>query len=304
MLHYNENETLMAYAPSSSATPSETRDRLRLALSRFYKLEQFDLFFAPSLHIARVLLSQLFLRQEQARNQTRYASHYPVTELNILPAIPLMAGNIMLVPHVDLPNARVRPLRDCQNQGVTEASESFASVLHHNLIDDAHLFVTRLDRHAEICGDLVLVALRTCDFSTLVRSELRLFEQGLSLTAVDAALRRFDDPQWRPYNAATVDALSLPGPMSLHSSHQPGLPFASFNLPPAIITTLCDAEDVVKWPQQARLQLNANVRGSGKKSINMTHQLGKRLQTLLGCGGKSEKGAGRSTGAAIGPERQ
>ena len=294
----------MAHASSSSATPSGTRDRLRLALSRFYKLEQFDLFFTPSLHVARVLLSQLFLRQEQARNQTRYASHYPVTELNVLPAIPLMAGNIMLVPHVDLPNGRVRSLRDCQKQGVTEASESFASVLHQTLIDEAPLFVTRLDRHAEICGDLVLVALRTCDFSTLVRSELRLFEQGLTLTAVNDALRRFDDPAWRPYNAATVDALSLPGPSGVHSSHQPGLPFASFSLPPSMITTLGDAEDVVKWPQQARLQLNANVRSNGKKSVNMTYQLGKRLQALFGAGGKSEKGAGRSTGAGNGPESQ
>jgi hypothetical protein len=119
----------MAPLLSSSDSWSEARDRLRLSLSRLYKLEQFDLFFTPSLHVARVLLSQLFLRQEQARNQTRYASHYPVTELNVLPAIPLMAGNIMLVPHIDLPRGAVRPLRDCQNQGVTEASESFAIVM-------------------------------------------------------------------------------------------------------------------------------------------------------------------------------
>lgn len=283
----------MAHRSLSSETSAEARHRLRLALSRFYRLEQFDLFFAPSLHVAQVLLSQLFLRQEQARNQHRYASHFPVTELNILPAVPLIAGSIMLVPHVELPNGRVRPLRDCQNQGVTEASESFASVLHQKLIDEAHLFVTRLDRHAEICSDLVLVALRTHDFSTLVRSELRLFEQGLTLTATHEALRRFDDPHWRPYNAATVDALSLSDPLPLNSCHQPGLPFASFNVPAAVITSLSDAEDVVKWPQQARLLLNANVRGSGKKSVNMTHHLSRRLQFLLGSGGKSEKASGR-----------
>jgi len=292
----------MAHAPLSSETSAEARDRLRLALSRYYKLEQFDLFFTPSLRVAQVLLSQLFLRQEQARNQTRYASHYPVTELNILPAIPLVAGNIRLVPHVELPQGRVRPLRDCQNQGVTEASESFASVLHQKLIDEAHLFVTRLDRHAEICSDLVLVALRTHDFSTLVRSELRLFEQGLMLTATDEALHRFDDPLWRPYNAATVDALSLPGPLSITSCHQPGLPFASFDVPASLISTLTDAEDVVKWPQQARLQLNANVRGSGKRSVNMTHQLCRRLTSLLSTGVKSEKVSGGAAEAGFGPE--
>jgi len=279
----------MAHGPLSSETSAEARHRLRLALSRFYRLETFDLFFAPSMHVAKVLLSQLFLRQEQARNQNRYASHYPVTELNNLPAVPLIAGSIMLVPHVELPHGRVRPLRDCQNQGVTEASESFASVLHQKLIDEAHLFVTRLDRHAEICSDLVLVALRTHDFSTLVRSELRLFEQGLSLTATDEALRRFNDPQWRPYNTATVDALSLSGPLPLNSCHQPGLPFASFHIPASVISALSDAEDVVKWPQQARLLLKANVRGSGKKSVNMSNHMSLRLQSLLSAGGKSEK---------------
>ncbi|MBN9931585.1 hypothetical protein HZD82_26890, partial [Pantoea agglomerans] len=39
----------------------------------------------------------------------------------------------------------------------------------------------------------------------------------------------------------------------LNSCHQPGLPFASFNVPASVITSLSDAEDVVKWPQQARL---------------------------------------------------
>ncbi|MDH2067482.1 DUF6024 family protein [Pantoea sp. GD03673] len=291
----------MAHGPLSSETSAEARHRLRLALSRFYRLEQFDLFFAPSLHVAKVLLSQLFLRQEQARNQNRYASCFPVTELNILPAVPLIAGSIMLVPHVELPDGRVRPLRDCQKQGVTEASESFASVLHQKLIDEADLFVTRLDRHAGICSDLVLVALRTHEFSTLVRSELRLFEQGLTLTATHDALRRFDDPQWRPYNAATVDALSLSGPLPLNSCHQPGLPFASFDVPASIISALSDAEDVVKWPQHARLQLNADVRGSGKKSVNMTHHLSRRLQFLLSAGGKSENAPGRPAGSGSGP---
>ncbi|MDF2041543.1 MULTISPECIES: DUF6024 family protein [unclassified Pantoea] len=292
----------MAHSPLSSETSAEARHRLRLALSRFYRLEQFDLFFAPSLHVAQVLLSQLFLRQEQARNQQRYALRYPITELSNLPAVPLIAGSIMLVPHIELPNGRVRPLQDCQNQGVTEASESFASVLHQRLIDESHLFVTRLDRHAEICSDLVLVALRTHDFSTLVRSELRLFEQGLTLNATYEALRRFDDPLWRPYNAATVDALSLSSPLPLNSCHQPGLPFASFNVPASLISALSDADDVVKWPQLARLQLNANVRGSGKKSVNMTHHLSRRLQFLLSAGGKSEKASVRPGGSGSGPE--
>ncbi|WP_309484692.1 DUF6024 family protein [Candidatus Pantoea persica] len=158
--------------------PFEMRDWLRTLLSHHYRLEQYDLFFAPSLHVARILLSQLFLRQEQARNQTRYAMHFPVTELNVLPPVPLMAGNINFVAHVDLPWGVVRPPRECQQLGVVDASESFASVLHEEVINHARLFVARLDRHADLPDGLVLVALRTADFSTLVRSELRCLSRG------------------------------------------------------------------------------------------------------------------------------
>lgn len=271
--------------------PFEARDRLRTLLSRHYRLEQYDLFFAPSLHVARILLSQLFLRQEQARNQTRYAMHFPVTELNVLPAVPLMAGNINFVTHVDLPWGVVRPLRECQQQGVVDASESFASVLHEEVISHARLFVARLDRHADLPGGLVLVALRTADFSTLVRSELRLFEQGLPLDAPAlAALLRSKEQGWRPFNHASVDAVTISAPVLLASSHQPGLPFASFALSSTLLAALPPAEDLELWPQQGRLLVRASNRGGGKKRTNLTPQIARRVLALLSPGGKSEKG--------------
>ncbi|WP_313687456.1 DUF6024 family protein [Pantoea sp.] len=76
-------------ARQNASARAAARDRLRGLLSRHYRLEQYDLFFVPSLHIARVLLSQLFLRQEQARNQSRYASQYRASELSVLPAVPV-----------------------------------------------------------------------------------------------------------------------------------------------------------------------------------------------------------------------
>jgi len=270
--------------------PSEARDRLRTLLSRHYRLEQYDLFFAPSLHVARILLSQLFLRQEQARNQTRYATHFPVTELNVLPAVPLMAGNINFVAHIELPYGRVRPLHLCQQQGVVDVSESFASVLHEEVINHARLFVARLDRHADLPGGLVLVALRTADFSTLVRSELRLFEQGLPLdTPVLAALARSKEQGWRPYNQASVEAISLSLPLPIASGHQAGLPFASFALSRAQLALLAPASDVELWPQQSYLLVRASQRGGGRKQTNLTPQIGRRVQTLFNTGGKSEK---------------
>lgn len=273
-----------------SERPSAKRDRLRIILSRHYRMEQYDLFFVPSMHVARVLLSQLFLRQEQMRNQTRYASHFPVTELNVLPAVPLMAGNINLVSHIGLPQGVIYPLNERQRQGVVDASESFASVLHDRVINEANLFVTCLDRHAALPGGLVMVALRTADFSTLVRSELRLFEQGLPLNdAVNAAMNRIREESWHPYNVACVDKISLTTPVLLNSSHQPGLPFASFTLPKYLLATLEAADDLQCWLQQDRLVVRVSQRGSGRKSVNHTQRLSKRLQMLFSPGGKSEK---------------
>jgi hypothetical protein len=277
-------------ASQNASARAAARDQLRGLLSRHYRLEQYDLFFAPSLHIARVLLSQLFLRQEQARNQTRYASQYPVSELSILPAVPVMAGNISLIEHVDVFRGRVRALPECQSQGVTDASESFATLLHRRLINEARLFVTRLDHHAQLGTDLVLIALRTHDFSTLVRSELRLFEQGLALgDAPEQALAQMATAQWRPYNIASVDTITLEAPFSLQSLQQPGLSFALLPMMPGKLPNT-PQPDLHLWPEQGRALLRANVRGSANKSQNMTAKLAKRLRELLNSGRNSENG--------------
>ncbi|MBY4837958.1 DUF6024 family protein [Pantoea sp. DY-5] len=265
----------------ASARAAAARDKLRGSLSRYYRLENFDLFFAPSLHISRVLLSQLFLRQEQSRNHTRYASHYPVSELSVLPTLPMTAGNIALVDHVDMQQGRVRALSECQSHGVTDASESFATQLHKRLVSDARLFVARLDRHSALCGDLVLIALRTADFSTLVRSELRLFEQGLALGgAPEQALAMMKDNEWRPYNIAMVEKIALDSPFILHSIQQPGLPFALFPLPKGLNASELP-QDIQVLPEQAQLRLRADVRGGVNKQLNVTPALKKRLKDLL-----------------------
>lgn len=270
--------------PHATARAAAARDQLRGLLSRHYRLENYDLFFAPSLHIARVLLSQLFLRQEQARNQTRYASQYPVSELSVLPAVPMMAGNIALVEHVDMQQGRVRSLAECQSQGVTDASESFATLLHKRLISDARLFVARLDRHAALGQDLVLIALKTCDFSTLVRSELRLFEQGLAFgDALDQALQSMENSNWRPFNIASVENITLDAPIELQSIQQHGLPFALFALPAGVRFPQLP-QDVQVLAGHNRLRLQADVRGGLNKHQNVTLTLKKRLKDVLNLG--------------------
>lgn len=268
-------------ASQQASARAAVRDQLRGLLSRHYRLENHDLFFAPSLHIAQVLLSQLFLRQEQARNNTRYAAHYPVSELSVLPAVPMLAGNIALIAHVDEKTGRVRPLSECQSQGVTDASASFATGLHKRLVSEARLFVAQLNRHAALSDNLVLIALRTHDFSTLVRSELRLFEQGLTLgEAPQQALDSMAQSDWKPFNIACVEAITLETPCYLHSVQQPGLPFALFPLP-ADLTLTRLPPDATLLPETHCLCLHASVRGNGNKTQNVTAALKKRLRELL-----------------------
>ncbi|WP_130834265.1 DUF6024 family protein [[Erwinia] mediterraneensis] len=276
------------------ASTSSDHNTLRALLSRHYRLEQFDLFFVPSLHIARIILSQLFLRQEQARNHSRYAALYPISELNILPAVPVNAGSIALVPHVDIPQGRVCGLKECHSRGVTDATESFATLLHEQLVDEASLFVSRLDRHADLSADLVLIALRTQDFSTLVRSELRLFEQSMPLDeAVKAALARMKSADWRPWNVAVVDALQVAATGGLHACQQPGLPFACFTLTPEQRLRLPERLDrgMHFWPREKKLQVDAWARSNGKKRVNMTQNVRKRVTALFSGDIKSEKSA-------------
>ena len=193
---------MLAFASVSSNQAASVRDRLRISLSRHYRLDQFDLFFASSLDVARLLLSRLFLQQEQMRNQSRYAARYPVSELNVMPAIAVTAENVALVAHVDTIGRTVRALKACHSLGVTDASESFATMLHDTLLADASLFLARLDRHADL-ADMVLIALRTTDFSTLMRSKLRLFEQGMALAEpTSRALARMQEPEWQRNNRA------------------------------------------------------------------------------------------------------
>lgn len=275
---------MAAFASALTDQAAFMRDRLRILLSRYYRLDPFDLFFASSLNAARVLLSQLFLKEEQMRSQSRYAARYPVSELSVRPAISVTAESIALIAHVDIAHGQVRALSACRRLGVTDASESFATMLHDSLINEASLFITRLDRHTDLACNMVMIALRTQDFSTLMRSRLRLFEQGMALTApTETALMRMQSPGWQPYNVAVVDAINLMKSASLRSCHQPGLPFACFapapfqRLPPAL-----SAEAGLRFSQQGgALQVHVCARGSGKTSDNMTQNVNKGVAALI-----------------------
>lgn len=151
-------------------------NKLRQAISRRYKLENHDIFFVPSMAAGRVILSHLFHRQELARSAARQGCNLPASELHYSAAQPGEPGIVPLISHVDPASGDISDLRDCRGKGVVDATHSFASALHEELVRDSEIFIAPLDK--PLAAALAIIALRTADFSTLLRSELRLFEQS------------------------------------------------------------------------------------------------------------------------------
>ncbi|WP_437608660.1 DUF6024 family protein [Erwinia sp. V71] len=258
------------------------RTELRQHLFRQYKLENHDIFFVPSVRVGLVILSHLFHKQEVAR----CVSRQPVSELLNHPAVQIgEPGNVPLLQHVDPGTGEVRSLRHSQGKGVVDASDSFATLLHEELVRDSEIFVAPLNHHAALAGGLAVIVLRTADFSTLMRSELRLFEASTALPKpLEESLAIIRNGHWQPYNMARVGAIQL---MDMDgrdfiSASQPGLHFCCF---PQL--KLSEAEqqrikssDVRYFPATQTLRINCRERGDGKSAIDTTARVTARLAQL------------------------
>ncbi|WP_156322033.1 DUF6024 family protein [Winslowiella iniecta] len=189
--------------------PAEQRadtlhNQLRQSLSRLYKLENHDIFFVKSVAVGLVILSHLFHKQEVARCVARQASQLPASELLDRHAARLGdPGTVPVIRHVNPRTGQVNSLRDCEGKGVVDASDSFATTLHDELVRDSAIFITPLHLHASLSTGLAMIALRTSEFSTLMRSELRLFEAStVPAKPLADALGKIHSSHWQPYNLA------------------------------------------------------------------------------------------------------
>ncbi|WP_426816820.1 DUF6024 family protein [Winslowiella sp. 2C04] len=192
-------------ADTSSEKDAKTlHNQLRQALSRLYKLENHDLFFVKSVTAGRVILSHLFHKQEVARCVARQTSQLPASELlNHRTARLGEPGKVPMITHVNPRTGKVNSLRGCEGKGVVDASDSFATSLHEELVRDSAIFITPLHRHASLSSGLAMIALRTTAFSTLMRSELRLFEAStVPARPLADALGIIRSSHWQPYNLA------------------------------------------------------------------------------------------------------
>ncbi|RLM06127.1 hypothetical protein BIY27_20170 [Gibbsiella quercinecans] len=262
------------------------RDELRTALTRLYKLDEYDVFFVPSVRIGMVILSHLFRKQNVTLCLAHHEHYQPINLL--FPDATLNAawpGEMHIITHVNPYTGAVNAIHPGPGNAVVDASHSFATGLHQNLVAQSNVFIAPLHKHASLTVGLALVAMRTAQFSTLLRSELRLFEEATaSLCPLQEALKNVHSNQWQPYNVAQVGAIRLttPGGAECASVSDPGLPFSCLALPALDAAQRQRAKALGgSWfPETQTLRLSGWARGQAGEHHDATDEIISTLTTL------------------------
>ena len=214
---------------------NQLREALREKLTEVYRLEQYDVFMVQSVSVGLAMLSHLLHKQNISLSLANH-QHYQPIDMLFPPIVAQGMENsgVQIVTHVNPYTGQLNSLQKPQNRFVVDASHSFATTMHDDLIDHGSLFLAPLHKHASVAVGLTLIAVRPEDYSMLLRSELRLFEHAtVSEAPLQQALETINAPGWQPFNVASVDAIDvwLPDGERLQSLSRPGLPFTCFKVP-------------------------------------------------------------------------
>ncbi|KAB7898062.1 hypothetical protein GA565_19935 [Rouxiella sp. S1S-2] len=211
------------------------REALREKLTEVYRLEQYDVFMVQSVSIGLAMLSHLLHKQNISLSLANHQHYQPI---DMLFPHSIAAGTensgVQIVTHINPYTGELNALDQSTHRIVVDASHSFATNKHNDLINNGSIFLAPLHKHASVAVGLTLIAVRPEEYSMLLRSELRLFERAtVSEAPLQMALETINAPGWQPFNVASIDAVDiwLPDGARLQSIGEPGLPLCCFKVP-------------------------------------------------------------------------
>lgn len=221
----------------------QLRNALRERLIAAYRLEHFSVFLLPSVTHGMLALAQL-LSSHGRRVALAPGSHYaPIAQLfGTLPYEAASQPDVLIATHVCPYSGAVRalsrrqaPVEPVEPVELLDASHSFATNLHGQLIAGAELFVAPLHKHAALAAGLALVAVRSELAGGAPYTMLPLLEQSTASQApLIQALQNLDHGGPLHFNKAAIGAIdAAPAGAALIRVSDPGcaLPFACFRHP-------------------------------------------------------------------------
>lgn len=209
------------------------REVLRDKLTTVYRLEGYDIFLVQSVRVGLAMLSHLLHKHNMSLHLGQHGHYHPIELLFSKPA-PTESGQnsgVNIITHVNPYTGVISDLDAGGLKTVVDASHSFATGLHDELINNSTIFLAPLHKHASVAVGLSVIAVRPEHYSRLFRSELRLFEGStVSQRPLQEAIAVMDQPEWQPYNVASIERIDLPlaNGLRLTSLSASGLPFACF----------------------------------------------------------------------------
>jgi hypothetical protein len=189
------------------------RNSLRERLSAAYRLQEFALFLVPSVTHGLLALVQLLAARGRHVALARGSHYAPVEQLfGALGNGDARPPDALITTHVCPYTGAVQRLsRSAAPIELVDASHSFATNLHRELVGSAKVFVAPLHKHAALATGLALIAVRHDVAATQPYELLALLEQSTASQApLIQALRHLDESGPLRFNRAAIGAVHAP----------------------------------------------------------------------------------------------
>ncbi len=192
---------LLVNSPNYFKDSFEKRVLLKTKLNQAYDLNDFYIFFIPSVRIG-ILLFRAFLSTSDFKFKT-LANYIPIEKsLNLH-----FNKEYKLATHVDPYYGKKYKLNYSEKNCVIDASHSFATNLHYELIENANIFLAPLHKHASVVIGLSILCIRK-NHEIINKQNMGYLNNIESYTfsndLYDSALKVVELKEWLPFNTASI----------------------------------------------------------------------------------------------------